>query len=419
MFGLIGKTLSHSFSKEIHEILNNESYNLIELQELGSFFKQKDFKGINVTIPYKQDVIKYLDVKSKIVEKTNSVNTIVNKDGYLYGYNTDYEGLKFLMQHNEILVENKSILILGNGSTSRTIEILCKELGSKNILKAARNPKNNDISFSDVQKYKNSHIIINATPSGMYPNNNDELLIDLKSFNQLEAVIDLVYNPLETKLISYAKSLNIKAVNGLLMLVRQAIKSCELFHNQEFNDYVTIDIYKNILFNMFNFVLIGMPMSGKSFYARSISAFYNKMAVDIDKQISNNAELEIPEIFSEYGEKGFREIETKIIYNVSKASNQVISTGGGTILNIINMEYLKQNGIIIFLDVPLEILKGMNPRNRPLLKNIDNLDKLYKDRYDLYLKYADIVINKTIMDESVVLKMIEVKINEYINTKWS
>lgn len=419
MFGLIGKTLSHSFSKEIHEILHNESYNLIELQELDSFFKKKNFNGINVTIPYKQDVIKYLDVKSEIVKKTNSVNTIVNKDGYLYGYNTDYEGLKFLLQYNEISIKNKSVLILGNGSTSRTVEMLCKDLGAKSVLKAARNPKDGDIMFKDIKKYKNSHILINATPSGMYPNNHDNLLVDLKSFSNLEAVVDLVYNPLQTKLVNNAKSLNIKAVNGLMMLVRQAIKSCELFHNQEFNDYVTIDIYKEILFNMFNFVLIGMPMSGKSFYARALSTFYNKKVIDIDKQITIDTELEIPQIFSRYSEVGFREIETRTICNVSKTFNQAVSTGGGAILNGLNIEYLKQNGIIIFLDVPLDILKGMNPRNRPLLKDMNNLDKLYNDRYDLYLKYADIVIKKTIMDESVVLKMIEVKIDEFINTKWS
>jgi shikimate kinase len=162
-----------------------------------------------------------------------------------------------------------------------------------------------------------------------------------------------------------------------------------------------------------------MPMSGKSYYARALSALYNKDLVDIDHQIITSINKTIPEIFEENGEKGFRKIETVSIMETSKSLNQAISTGGGTILNAKNIDYLKQNGIIIFLDVPLDLLKGMNPRNRPLLKDTKNLEKLYKDRHHLYLKYADIVINKTNMDESTILNMIEVKINEHINTKWT
>lgn len=419
MFGLIGKTLSHSLSKEIHETLNNKPYNLVELKELGPFIKQKDFVGLNVTIPYKQEVIKYLDVSSNVVQKTNAVNTIVNRNGLLYGYNTDYEGLQFLLQFHNIKIKNEAILILGNGATSSTIEVLCKELGAKTIIKVARNPKHNDLSFDEVEKFSNVDILINATPSGMYPNNEDDLLVDLESFINLKVVVDLVYNPLQTKLVRKAKLLNIKAVNGLMMLVRQAVKSCELFHNEVFNDSLTVKIYKDLIFKMYNFVLIGMPMSGKSYYARALSSLYNKTLVDIDKQISYTENLEISKIFNKYGESAFRKLESEIIRSTSKSFKQAISTGGGSILNAKNMEYLKQNGIIIFLDVPLNILKGMNPRNRPLLRDVNNLEKLYEDRHSLYLKYADIVIKKTSMDDKVVLNMIEVKINEYISTKWT
>jgi|LGOV01.1.fsa_nt_gb shikimate dehydrogenase len=419
MFGLIGKKLSHSFSKEIHEILHSESYNLIELPQLDSFFHSKQFKGVNVTIPYKEDVIKYLDVISDTVKKTNSVNTIINKGGFLYGYNTDYEGLKYLLEYNDINIKNKTVLILGNGATSRTVEVLCNELGAKKVVKAARSPKGNEVLLSSIDIFKDANILINATPSGMYPNNYDELIIDLEELFKLEAVVDLVYNPLETRLISKAISLNLIAVNGLMMLVRQAVKSCELFHNQKYNDSKTINIYKKIILNMLNIVLIGMPMSGKSYYAKALSGIYNKQLVDIDKQIVNDKGMHIPEIFEDSGEKGFREIETNTLMIVSKSLSQAISTGGGTVLNAKNIDYLKQNGIIIFLDVPLEVLKRMNPRNRPLLKDINNLTKLYNDRHHLYLKYADIVVNKTNIDENHILNMIEVKINEYINTKWS
>lgn len=419
MYGLIGKKLSHSFSKEIHESLHSETYNLIELDQLDAFFKSKQFNGVNVTIPYKQEVIKYLDYCSNIVKETNSVNTIINKDGFLSGYNTDYKGLEFLLAYNDICIKNKEVLILGNGATSRTVEVLCNHLGAEKILKAARSPKEDEFYFNDISKFKSADIVINATPSGMYPNNDDDLLIDLEQFTNLEAVVDLVYNPLKTKIILKAKSLNIKGVNGLMMLVSQAVQSCELFHNQEYNDYVTVDIYKRILFNMSNIVLIGMPMCGKSFYARSLSTVYNKTFIDVDSQIRRDTKMSIPNIFKSKGEKAFREIETKTIVTISKDLNQAISTGGGSILNAKNIDYLKQNGIIIFLDVPLKVLKGINPRNRPLLKNSNNLEILYNDRHALYKKHADIIINKTIMDEKTILNMIEVRINEYIDTKWS
>ncbi len=419
MYGLIGKKLSHSFSKEIHEKLHSETYNLIELDQLDDFFKSKQFNGLNVTIPYKQSVIKYIDFCSNIVKETNSVNTIINKGGFLHGYNTDYTGLEFLLNHYNITIKNKTILILGNGATSRTVEVLCNNLGSKKVIKAARNPKDKEVLFSELNKYNHANVVINATPNGMYPNNNDDLLIDLEQFSNLSAVVDLVYNPLETKLISKAKSLNVLGVNGLMMLVSQAVHSCELFHNQKYKSFVTIDIYKSILFNMLNFVLIGMPMSGKSFYARSISRAFNKKITDIDLEIKHKVGMSIPKIFKTQGENQFRKIETEIIKNISKDLKQAISTGGGSILNAKNIDYLRQNGIIIFLDASLNVLKGMNPRNRPLLKNPNNLEKLYSDRHHLYKKYADITIEKLVMDEKIVLKMIEVKIDEYINTKWS
>jgi len=296
---------------------------------------------------------------------------------------------------------------------------LCKNLGAQKIIKAARKPKHNEVLFSDSNKYKTANVVINATPSGMYPNNYDELLIDLGQMNSLEAVVDLVYNPLETKLVSKAKSLNILGVNGLMMLVSQAVQSCELFHNQTYKKEVIINIYKEILFNMMNIIIIGMPMSGKSFYARALSKTFNKEITDIDEEIHHIEGISIPTIFKTKGENEFRRIESEVIMNVSKELRQAISTGGGSILNAKNIDYLKQNGIIIFLDASLEVLKGMNPRNRPLLKDFKNLETLYKDRHHLYVKYADITIEKLVMDENVVLNMIEVKINEYINTKWS
>ncbi|MBN2604443.1 MAG: shikimate dehydrogenase [Bacilli bacterium] len=416
MFGLIGKKLSHSFSKEIHEKLVNEHYNLIELDQLDSFFHVRDFKGINVTIPFKKEAIKYLDYVSESVKSTNAVNTIINNNGILFGYNTDFDGMVYLLNKNKIEIKNKIVLILGNGATSGTTRAVCQNLKAKSIIICARNPKENQYDFQDVYTNKDIQIIINATPNGMYPNNDDKSLIDLSQFPYIEAVVDLVYNPLKTSLIQDAEKHNIKSTNGLLMLVHQAVKACELFHGITFPNSVTDTIYRQMLLSRLNFILIGMPMSGKTHFAKRLSLLYDKKYFDIDHELEVENHTSIQSYFEQFGESSFRDLETSMIKKVSIGHNQAISTGGGAILSENNMYTLKQNGIIIFLDASLELLKKCNPKNRPLLQDKDNLEKLYNDRHHLYQKYADIVIKKEILDSDILLKMIEVKINEYLSS---
>ena len=416
MYGLIGKKLKHSYSKEIHEKLHEEKYNLIELNELDSFFQEKKFKGINITIPYKNDVIKYCDNLSETAIRTHSVNSIVNNDGVLYGYNTDYDGLLFMLKYNEIIIKNSTVLIIGNGSTSRTIKSLCMDLKAKEIVVSARNPKQEEIALSDIKNHPNIDIIFNSTPVGMYPNNNDSLEINLDDFPKLKVVIDLIYNPFETKILFDARIRNVKTVNGLLMLVHQAVKSSEIFHNTTYKKETTIKLYKSLQLKMTNLVLIGMPMSGKSYYARLLAGTYGKKLVDIDKLIERNVGQSIDTIFKNNGEKAFRTLESLNIMEISKSHNQAISIGGGAVLDKKNIAYLKQNGIIIFLDVELSMLKTFNPKNRPLLKDKINIENLYNQRYHLYKEYADIIINKDSIDEIKTLSKIEVKINEFINS---
>ena len=416
MYGLIGKKLKHSYSKKIHEKLHKEKYDLIELNELDSFFQEKKFKGINITIPYKNDVIAYCDNLSEIATRTHSVNSIVNNDGVLSGYNTDYDGLSFMLEHNHIELQNKVVLILGNGSTSRTIQILCFDKKTKEIIVSGRNPKLNEISFLDIKNHQNIDIIFNSTPVGMYPNNDNSLNIDLDLFSKLEVVVDLIYNPFETKILSDARKRNIKTVNGLLMLIHQAVKSSEIFHNTTYRKETTIDLYKSTMLKMINFVLVGMPMSGKSYFSRLLADSYDKKVVDIDKVIEATSNQSIDNIFKNEGEKAFRSLETLNIMETSKEHGQAISVGGGAILNEKNIAYLKQNGIIIFLDVSLSMLETFNPKNRPLLKDKRNIEKLYNERYHLYKDYADIIVIKDSLDEYKTLNKIEVKINEYFNT---
>ena len=271
MRGLIGKKLSHSFSKEIHEKLDQKEYNLIELSELDSFFQSKIFEAINVTIPYKSEVIPYLDYISDSAREVNAVNTIVNENGILKGYNTDIDGLIYTLDHYNVSLENKVIGILGNGSTSGTTQYVGKLKKAKSIKVFARNPKGNEYHLSDVKSHKDIHIIINATPNGMHPNNEDNPLIDVCDYPSLEFVLDLVYNPLNTRMILDAKKHNIKAANGLMMLIHQAIRSNELFNKVIYDKDITTSLYKDVYLSRCNIVLIGMPMSGKSHYAIAIS----------------------------------------------------------------------------------------------------------------------------------------------------
>ena len=416
MYGLLGKKLGHSFSKAIHEELTNTPYQLVEVENLDQFFSNPQFDGLNVTIPYKQDVITYLDELSPEAKETNAVNTIIFRSGKLKGYNTDYFGLAKALSYNNISITNKSVLIMGNGSTSRTISYYCTKNFAQKIVVLARNPKENEYNFSDVENYKHFDIIFNATPVGMFPNNNQPQLLNLALFPNLTSVIDVVYNPLRSNLLIEAERLGIKTVNGLFMLIHQASVSIKLFHNITINQNRLSKFYKKLLLEKLNLTFIGMPMSGKSFFNRLCSEKYNKSLVDIDNEITKYTNDSVSNIFLKNGEKYFREIESNIIEFHSKLNNQAISCGGGVILSKENMVNLKQNGIIIFIDAPLSLLNKINPKDRPLLRDKSNLEKLYKERYDKYINYADIIINKSNFDENSIMKQIEVKLYEYIGT---
>lgn len=418
MRGLIGKTLSHSYSKRIHEQIDKKKYDLIELQKLGRFFQDKAFNSINITNPYKKDVIQYCDQVSPIVETTQACNTIVNRNGKLHGYNTDYDGLKFLLEHNNISLENKVVGIIGNGSTSRTVALLSKELKASKIMIFARNPIESQLLLSNIDSY-DFDVLIHATPYGMYPNNENMINIDFSQHTNLEVVVDLIYNPLRTKFLQHAEKHGKRVVNGLLMLVHQAVVANELFNNIHHDTSVTISIYKEILQEITNIVFIGMPMSGKTYISKQFSSKYNKEMIDLDNEIENEYGIKIPSIFELYGESKFRAMEKEMCLKYAKRNTKAISTGGGIILDKENIEYLKQNGIIIFLDVPLQELIQRNPKDRPLLQDQNNVEILYNKRIDLYRKHADIIVEKRGFKGKETINEIEVKLNEYLNTKWS
>lgn len=391
-YGLIGAYLNHSFSKEIHELLGFYKYELKEIapNAFDQFMKEKAFKAINVTIPYKEKVIPYLDGLSNRAKRIQAVNTIVNRNGKLYGDNTDYVGLKALIHHLRLDVTNQKVLILGTGGTSKTAQVVCEDLHANPILKVSRTPKTDAITYEEAyQKHNDAKIIINTTPCGMYPQNGD-LAIDITRFPVLSGVVDVVYNPLRTKLIIEANKSKIKAEGGLLMLVAQAVKACEIFVDKKMDD-LSVHIFQKIVQAKENIVLVGMPSCGKTTIGKVLASWLNKHFVDIDEVIQQEIGMEIHEFLTLKGELAFRDKEEEVIRNISKFQNQVIATGGGAILRNSNVNCLKQNGKIYFIDRSLCLLTPT--LDRPLTSTADDLKKRYQERYSLYQKVSDVTIN--------------------------
>lgn len=392
-YGLIGEKLGHSFSREIHNLLASYTYDLKELpkNELDTFMKSRNFKGINVTIPYKESVILYLDEIDEAAKAIGAVNTIVNREGRLIGYNTDFYGMRELLLSRSIRIEKRFVAVLGTGGTSKTACAVAKSLGASRIVRVSRNPHSDgDISYDELEAIKTDiQIIINTTPVGMYPNENCAPL-DIDGFSALEGVVDAIYNPLRTKLISDARARQIRAAGGLYMLVAQAARAAELFTGDCNMMQKTEKAYCSILKNKQNIVLVGMPGSGKSTLGRMLAKKTGKAFYDSDSEIEKQTGMCIPDYFSKYGEDGFRAIETDVIKRLSLLGGIVIATGGGAVIRSENIDSLAKNGIIVYLDRPISDIKITS--NRPLTRSVDDLKKKYYERHEMYEKSADITV---------------------------
>lgn len=411
-YGCIGEHLKHSFSKEIHNELADYDYEILEItrENLKSFFDKREFKAINVTIPYKQEIIPFLDEISPEAKSINAVNTVVNRDGKLYGFNTDFYGLKALIERKNVTLKDKKVLVLGSGGTSNTAVAVAEFMGAKTVIKVSRTAKDGYVTYEEVyEKYTDFEIIINTTPCGMFPNIGASA-VDLSKFNSLEAVFDAVYNPLKSKLICDAKKLGVVSSGGLYMLVSQAAYAVEKFIDTPVDNEKVETIFKNLYKDKMNIVLVGMPGSGKTSAGNYLSQKLSKSFVDTDDLIVESQNKSIPEIFSEIGEVGFREIEKNEVFAVSSRNNHIIATGGGAILNKDNTDILKENGRIYFIDRPLEMLVATD--DRPLSSDNEALHKRYNERYALYLECADVVIDGSGTIE-MVAKRIEAEFNEY------
>ena len=389
MYYLLGKTLKHSLSKEIHEMISDIDYDYMELDEISLL--NRDFLGLNVTIPYKEEILGILDFVDDFAKEIGAVNTVVNDNGILRGYNTDYYGFMKLVQKNNIEFMGKRILIIGTGGSSKTVTKYAVDSEALSIDYCSRTK---GIPVSELEDIYD--IIVNTTPVGMYPD--DSLILDLSNFN-VEAAIDLVYNPLRTR---FSLSANTKTVNGLYMLISQAVRAQEIFFNESLEHKIE-EVYTKLLMRLTNIVLIGMPMSGKTTLAREISTRFNKEHLDTDVLIEEIDSIEklIVDL------PNFRRIESKVVDGIKFETDKVISTGGGVILNKENIACLKLNGIVFYIDRSLDYLKNQSTKGRPLLKESGSLKRMFDKRETLYNTAADIVV-----------KDVE-EIYEYFNTKWS
>ena len=394
--GLLGRNLSHSYSPQIHTFLGEYTYELYEREPgtLAEFFNNATFTGINVTIPYKKDVIPFCHRLTDTAKKLGAVNTIVRcSDGTLIGHNTDYFGFSSMVMRTGLCVANKKVLVLGSGGASSTAVAVMTEHGAE-VIVISRSGKNN---YSNLALHRDAAVIVNATPVGMYPNNG-ESPVDLALFPNLEGVLDMVYNPARTKLLLDAEERGIIAENGLWMLIAQAKESAEWFLGRKLDNSLIDSIHHTLSIQMQNIVLIGMPGCGKTTVAALLAEQIGRPVIDLDKEIVQEAGCDIPRIFREQGEQKFRQLETHVLAKLSKQSGVILSTGGGCVTREENYPLLHQNGRIIWLQRDIHSLPT---DGRPISQRND-LSALFQAREPMYRRFADhIVDNNGTVEETL------------------
>lgn len=387
-FGLLGRTLGHSFSPRIHSALGNTNYELFEREpsQLQEFFADPELQGINITIPYKVNALEACDVVDPRAERIGCVNTMVRKDGKWHGYNTDYDGFVFTLQHAGIDVASKECIILGDGASSATVHVALEDLGAKNIVHLSR--KTAPFYGDAPNYYETAQIIINCTPIGMYPHNPANL-IDITQFSKLEGVVDLIYNPRRTILLLQAEMMEIPHCDGLPFLVAQGVEAANHFQGESFGTKEIEQILRDMRCEKENIILIGMPGVGKTTVGKALGEEMGRTCVDVDQEL----EKEIGDIstyITEQGEPAFREKEAEMIAKLGTQTGLVISTGGGCVTVPKNFAHLRQNGRIYQLTQPIE---NLSTTGRVLSSGgLDRLRELEEIRTPMYESFAQCIV---------------------------
>ena len=394
-FGLLGRKLGHSYSPMIFDLMGGYEYLLHEREPDGieDLLRNEPFDGLNVTIPYKKDVIPYLDEVDGLARRLGSVNTVVKRSGHLAGHNSDYYGFTDLVNRSGIQMAGKKVLVLGSGGASVTIVAVLQDMGAQ-VTVISRSGENN---YGNLHLHHDARVIVNTTPVGMYPHTGKAPL-DLARFPHLEGVLDLIYNPARTQLLLDAERLGIPAMNGLWMLTAQAKKSAEWFMDKDLPDSLIGDIHHRLRDKMENIALVGMAGCGKSTVGKLLAEQTGKQFVDADGEIIRLAGKSIPEIFADDGEEVFRAYETQVLAELGKQSGLVIATGGGCVTRDRNYPLLHQNSRIIWLKRDAALLPT---EGRPLSQKTAPKE-LYEQRKPLYAAFGDAAVeNDSTPDECV------------------
>ena len=387
-FGLLGRTLGHSFSPRIHSALGNTNYELFEREpsQLQEFFADPELQGINITIPYKVNALEACDVVDPRAERIGCVNTMVRKDDKWHGYNTDYDGFVFTLQHAGIDIAGKECIILGDGASSATVHVALEDLGAKNIVHLSR--KTAPFYGDAPNYYETAQIIINCTPIGMYPHNPANL-IDITQFSKLEGVVDLIYNPRRTILLLQAEMMEIPHCDGLPFLVAQGVEAANHFQGESFGTKEIEQILRDMRREKENIILIGMPGVGKTTVGKALGEEMGRTCVDVDQEL----EKEIGDIstyITEQGEPAFRKKEAEMIAKLGTQTGLIISTGGGCVTVPKNYAHLRQNGRIYQLTQPVE---NLSTKGRVLSGGgIERLRELEATRTPMYESFAQCIV---------------------------
>ncbi len=401
-YGLIGEHLGHSYSKIIHETWGGYPYTLMEMDraQLDVFLKERNFSAVNVTIPYKQTVIPYLDQLEPAAEKIKAVNTIIQHEGRLIGANTDYDGFIQMLIMNQIEVTGKKVLVLGNGGAAQAVCAALGDLQAGSIIKVKRNPSAETILYETCYRdHSDAQVIVNTSPVGMFPDIQN-CPIDLDRFDRLESVADVIYNPLKTQLLIAAEEKGCQIASGMGMLVAQAAKAMEYFIHRSVKEEEIRHMTEQLIQQKQNLALIGMPGSGKTTISRRLAKECGMEWVELDDWIVERIGMPIREFFVQYGEEKFRDIETAVVWEAAKKTHCILSCGGGIIKRKENIRALKANSRILFLDRPTEKLAVS--ASRPLSPDREHVRKLYEERIAAYRQYSDgIVKNDGSLSEAI------------------
>ncbi len=386
-YGLLGRRLGHSLSPQIHGYFGDYPYTLMETEpdELAAVFENPPFRAMNVTIPYKKDVIPFCDELDDTARRIGSVNTIRFDGDAVRGYNTDYAGFRYLLESNGIAIDGRKVLVLGSGGSSVTACCVLHDMHARDVTVISRSGEDN---YGNLHRHADAEVIVNTTPVGMFPHNGT-VPLEVDAFPACEAVVDIIYNPLKTALLLDAEQRGIPAVNGLAMLVAQGKRAAEIFLDTAIADAVVEDTVALMERRFRNVVLVGMPGCGKSTVGRRLAAVLHKEFCDTDALTEQEIGTTIPALIAERGEPAFRDAEAAAVAAAGKRLGNVIATGGGAVLREDNRRALRQNGVVVFLERPLDKLAT---DGRPLSRDGAALAALYEQRLPLYRAVADVSV---------------------------